>query len=939
MKKALSVILSVLVVISSISCLFTASAAQSNENLFVNGDFANCDVDANTVDDWYLMSGGYVADVVKGNAENLPEGESFNFVTFNKTDAANGSAIYNYKTVKLNTNTSYTISFWIKTKGDALGMKLFLYEPKYISRSGSYIKNEAPYEGQNIYTYTYDDGSSTRVARKEIYHTITDSRNSFTRNGDSSMASFSKVAYPSTEEKWVKITHTFTTGNDEYHVANVRYGISILSSCEAEYISFGGFEFYGTPVGSTVVKGLSNNFDLGRVEPYNGALVVDGKANLTAIPYGNNKFVGWFNGDKLLSTDKDYTFTYDPAVSYKAVFEPYGNDISDSHESYTTTLAKWVNGSIDNSGSNGAWTIDNTDGSTWQQIKTSTIYTRSGNKSAYLGSRYSYAGRIFTGLTKNTDYTLTFYSYMEVENGVSDKDGVMYEFDRKIDRAFITDKSVDVAGEFGAISNSDSRVLAYSQAVYGTGRWEKTTITFNSGDSTDVTLWIYFSAKTIAGQNSDGCYVDDISLVCNTVNDDEEESEVMDFENTSNWERYAHGTTNASNGPLAANANTWHKINKNTDAKYILEGDASVMMAPQSQINLIKLKGLKPNTDYLLKFSYMAETMKNSEGTSKSIILNGCGVWNYAAENAKFAFSNSKSNGYLHVSKMISSSFDAFFAADGTPTSDYSSRRITDQKAGVWYEKALYFNSGDVYETLSFLAVLEVNRVYFDSFKLVALDEAQEQLDFEVPTISGKTAKGSYDAGTATTTLYENCTEADYTGYLATLKNEFFVEYATNSYGINKFATFVKGNVTVNVEYTPATKTILVTKQVTDTLPLSAESNEYTDKGYKPTIIQIDHNGTTGGGIGMSYVVRLADGSFIVVDGGYTEKSFENSDRIFNILRHTPLMINQRLLLGFSLTVTMTILAHLLLLLKNTVTKLLLKSLFLTLQRWSNMPL
>ena len=108
----------------------------------------------------------------------------------------------------------------------------------------------------------------------------------------------------------------------------MRYGISILSSCEAEYISFGGFEFYGTPVGSTVVKGLSNNFDLGRVEPYNGALVVDGKANLTAIPYGNNKFVGWFNGDKLLSIDKDYTFIYDPTVSYKAVFEPYGRGAS-----------------------------------------------------------------------------------------------------------------------------------------------------------------------------------------------------------------------------------------------------------------------------------------------------------------------------------------------------------------------------------------------------------------------------------------------------------------------------------------------------------------------------------------------------------------------------------------------------------------------------------
>ena len=413
--------------------------------------------------------------------------------------------------------------------------------------------------------------------------------------------------------------------------------------------------------------------------------------------------------------------------------------------------------------------------------------------------------------------------------------------------------------------------------------WTDVKFTFETDATVDVQY--YFNLHFGAGGDTNATTISDIYLI--KSDDVAPEETGLDFEDPTQWERYAFGTTDASNGPLGANDNTWHKIATNTtESEYIKEGDASLSVKSQSQINLFKLNGLKPNTNYLLKFSYITDSMKNSVGTEKNVILNSCGIWNYAAENAKFSCSNASSNGYLHVTKMEGTYFDSFFAADGSVTNDYYSRKIPTQQANTWYNKTLYFNSGDAYTTLSLVIVLEVNKAYFDSFELVAIEDGNEESpECSAPVLNGKTAKGSYDVANAITTLYENCAEADYAAYLETLTANEFSEYATNSYGDNKFATFVKGNTTVNVEYTPATSTILVSEQVTDTLPVAADENEYTDKGYQPLIIQLDHNGATGGGIGMSYIIRLADGSFILVDGGNTEKMFDNADRIYNLLK------------------------------------------------------
>ena len=911
MKKTVAIILTVLMVISSISCIFTVSAAEA-ENLFTNGDFSECDTSAATVKNWFIQGGGYTPSVTEGRSDNLPAGEDFNFVTFTDNGKSGDSRIYNYQSIKLQKNTSYEFSFWINTNADAKSMKFFLYEPKYVNRNGLLSSSESAAEAQNIYTYTYDNGS-TRVSRKDIHHVMTDSRNGFSRKGDSSMASFSGNAYPSTNSEWVQVTHTFTTANDDYHVANVRYEIYIPDSCEATEISVGGFKATATPQNVIIDTALSNNYDLGTVEPVGGAMVIDGEVTVTAAPFGNNKFLGWYKGGKLVSQYPTLTYTYDANATekYKAMFEESGNGISDSHENYTTELAKFSNGVLDSSGSNGAWVLDSNDGSTWTKVLSNSTYSRSGKKSAELYSRYSYAGRNFTGLKPNTDYTLTFYSYMEVGTGVDSSDNKIYEFNRQISRAFVTDKSTDVAwsksesadGKSGVISSTDDRVFVYQNNIYGTGRWEKTTLNFNSGSSTEITLWFNFAARTTKGQNTDGCYIDDISLTCNEPEEEPEEGEdgVMDFENPEKWGKHGDGSKNLKGYTGYKDPESYVTVSTNTTKpELIKEGESSVVFTPQTRWFDYKLTGLKPNTKYALSFSYATNKMMSSVGTTQKMILNRYGIFNYAAEGANLnGVVNSPSwnpSGYLHYNGT-----NMFTVMDddgvGTPYyKEYSVRRVTDggangiaEVANTWYNTILYFNSGNVSDTLAFVFFSNCQYTYLDNFELVELKDESGIQDYDAPALNGKTATGTYETEKASTTLYEGVTEADFNGYKTTLANAKFAEYSTNAFGNNKFATYVKGNTTVNVTYTPSNSTMLIAEQVTDLLPTSEEQNKYTDKGLQPLIIQLDHNNSTGGGIGMSYIIRLADGSFIIVDGGHAETYFDNANRLYKLLRqYTP---------------------------------------------------
>ena len=917
MKKAFSFLLSLVLVISSISCLFTLSATAEQTNLLTNGDFADADFEADTATNWVIDGTSYTLDFEEGTEETLPEGEAFNIVTFNKNTAvAKGTTyIYNRYSVKLERNTDYKISFWVKNNG-VKSFKFYLYEPFYIDLNDGYKSYALPNEGQNIYSYDYAGKDAngnifTRVCRTDVNHIIKDvTNNEELRNGPSSMASFKDVLIaPNNQGEWVKIEHTFTTGNDEYHVANVRYAFSveaITDNTADKTISIGGIEMTLAPKNATVVTAEANNYNLGTVEPRNGAAIdTDGDVTFTAVPFGSNKFLGWYKGGKLVSQNTTLTYTYnaDDTEKYKAMFESYGTGVSDGAEQYSNgfKVVTHKNGGYDNSASNGEWALASTNALSWQTVYASTNVARSGTKSFYLGSRYSYAGRNFWGLQKNTDYTLTFYSYMVVDHADT------AEVNRRFDRVYILPKDLSPAWPAsdgvtsGSITTTDSRVIANYGTVYGTGRWEKIEIPFNTGDNTDVTLWLYFAATTISGKNTDGCYIDDISLVCDTSEDDdgeEKEETIMDFEDITKWGKGGNGSKQIEGYDGYKAPESYVTVKENTNATYVKEGAKSIQLNTQTRWFDYKLEGLKANTKYALSFSYATNEMKASTGGAQTVILQNFGIFNYAAEGAKLGgiYSNSTANGFLHYVGQYASIMDA----DGVGAPDtfsYSVRRITNddasqgiaEVANTWYNTVLHFNSGSASDTLAFVVYGNCAKTYLDDIRFIEIKDDTTVQEYFAPAVLGKTAKGSYNTDTATTTLYEGCAEADYTGYLEILADANFAEYAVNAYGDNKFATYVKGNTTVNVTYNPYNSTMLISEQVTDTLPQNKVSNTYTDKGYQPLIIQLDHNGATGGGIGMSYIIRLADGSFIIVDGGHTESYFDNANRLYKLLRqYTP---------------------------------------------------
>ena len=161
-----------------------------------------------------------------------------------------------------------------------------------------------------------------------------------------------------------------------------------------------------------------------------------------------------------------------------------------------------------------------------------------------------------------------------------------------------------------------------------------------------------------------------------------------------------------------------------------------------------------------------------------------------------------------------------------------------------------------------------------------------------LPVLSGKTPT-IYDEGDdSRLLLFSKCNESDYTTYRNTFVNANYRVTATNNLEGNLFTTLTNGEKIVNLAWTPKTKDlrVMVDPASSISLPNSEAENVY-DKtqNVTTTITQVGlwqgaeelGSGTDYGvscegryyatayAAGMSYVIRLSDGSFILIDGGY----------------------------------------------------------------------
>lgn len=133
--------------------------------------------------------------------------------------------------------------------------------------------------------------------------------------------------------------------------------------------------------------------------------------------------------------------------------------------------------------------------------------------------------------------------------------------------------------------------------------------------------------------------------------------------------------------------------------------------------------------------------------------------------------------------------------------------------------------------------------------------------------------------------LYGETSDDEYTAYLRNVLPGHGAEpYDSNRIGENRFATFRLPQGALHTYYTAWSRTVRLIfdpLSFTSLLPLAAGAFE---RGTDPTLcimaLDYSHRDVTDGN-GMSYVVILADGSFLLYDGGYAQ----DTDHLYEFLR------------------------------------------------------
>ncbi|MBR0454155.1 MAG: hypothetical protein IIX25_00710, partial [Clostridia bacterium] len=148
---------------------------------------------------------------------------------------------------------------------------------------------------------------------------------------------------------------------------------------------------------------------------------------------------------------------------------------------------------------------------------------------------------------------------------------------------------------------------------------------------------------------------------------------------------------------------------------------------------------------------------------------------------------------------------------------------------------------------------------------------SDKQILEDVPVYEGgrfsNVYEGAYDMQTI---VIEDTNENEYNAYLSKIAADGFAPYTDNSIGKNLFATYKSDKYILTAMYFDSRKEVRVTLEESGNydLPALEVENVYTDKGIEATITQIGLEESTGVQNGMSYIIKLADGSFMIFDGG-----------------------------------------------------------------------
>lgn len=160
-----------------------------------------------------------------------------------------------------------------------------------------------------------------------------------------------------------------------------------------------------------------------------------------------------------------------------------------------------------------------------------------------------------------------------------------------------------------------------------------------------------------------------------------------------------------------------------------------------------------------------------------------------------------------------------------------------------------------------------------------------------IPIFTDGYLDGIYDAGNSTELfIFDDVEEQEYTNYLTALDDHGLELYADSALNGNLFSTYTHSEIVLNLMYLAHSDQLRMTvaRPSASALPPREQDNKYTVT-TSSSVTQLGCEFALAAGeniadkqIGMCYIFRLSDGSFIIEDGGFHSQT--DAKRLFDTL-------------------------------------------------------
>ncbi len=147
--------------------------------------------------------------------------------------------------------------------------------------------------------------------------------------------------------------------------------------------------------------------------------------------------------------------------------------------------------------------------------------------------------------------------------------------------------------------------------------------------------------------------------------------------------------------------------------------------------------------------------------------------------------------------------------------------------------------------------------------------------------------------------LYFAASGADLLAYREVLLKEGYKVWQENEINGNIFCTLCNDEFKIHLQYFKHLSQVRINAEPLTTLPVRPQDNQYTDKGIRPSITQLwlDYSDVD---CGMSYEIQLCDGSFVIIDGGWSKHN--EAETLFNFIKSKTPAGEKPVIAGWILT-------------------------------------